>query len=191
MISSKGIKVLCYIAMGFAVLGSIALLVRGINGLIEKNTGSIIWIVLAGVLPIIVTVSLYPIFALANIDENIAHLNQKVDRLLAKKEVQKETTKESATQVVPRIVEHPASSIGTQQNSAKLKSHSGEEAITYINTKYGTHISIEDDCSTIKSKIEEIDQGGFSVIILKKRVTEATTLDEIINVLVMHMVANS
>ena len=81
MISGKGIKVLCYIAMSFVFLVAVILLVFGVYGLTNKDWFSIIWIVLGLLLPLVVSVSLYPIFALASIDENIQLLNQRVKQI--------------------------------------------------------------------------------------------------------------
>ena len=83
MINGKGIKILCYILMFIIWIVSVAALLFGIVGLI-KELGRIYLFLLVGgiVLPFVTMVSLYPIFALANIDQNLKLLNDKMGKAL-------------------------------------------------------------------------------------------------------------
>jgi uncharacterized membrane protein required for colicin V production len=81
MINSKGIKILCKVIMGIVYVLCGFSIVAGISSLVDDEKIGILYIVLGILLPLITTVSLYPIFALANIDENIQSLNSKIESL--------------------------------------------------------------------------------------------------------------
>ena len=86
MINGKGIRNLCYILVRFVCVISIVLLVWGISYLISEPEGrrfGWILIVISIVSPLVATVSLYPIFVLANIDDILKSLNSKMDKVLA------------------------------------------------------------------------------------------------------------
>ena len=191
MINSKGIKILCYIVMGLIIAVSLFLVIFGISQLADKNTSGVIWLVLAIALPLVVTVSLYPIFALANIDENLLRLNQKVDRLLIKKDMPKEEKASASAPVVQQVAPVVEPISRTSQTSKTNSMNKVEEAINYINVKYNLQISIDDDCETIQRKIDAVEEGGFTGIALRRKVLEATTKEEIINIFIMHKVAYS
>lgn len=82
MINSKGIKLLCKIIMGIVYFFGICSFIAGISSLVDGENIGILYIVLGLLLPLMTTVSLYPIFALANIDENVHLINNKIDLLI-------------------------------------------------------------------------------------------------------------
>ena len=70
--------------------------------------------------------------------------------------------------------------------SKNHKIPSYEEALDFVNRKHGLSVLLTDDLATIKEKVEAIDDGGFTAIIFKRKVSEATTKDEIESIFVMH-----
>ncbi len=84
MISDKGIRRLCYAFMVVIYIISVFFLLLGISNLLDENetTNGWILIVFGIVLPLITTISLYPIFTLANINQNLVLLNEKVDTVI-------------------------------------------------------------------------------------------------------------
>ena len=189
MITSKGIKTLCYVVMGLVFVAAVILLFSGIIQLADKNKFGFVWIVLSIIFPLITTVSLYPIFALASIDENISMLNQKIDKIVSdNKHFEQEKSQSTVTTGISRTFFTPAPTIEKENGDKNL--FECAEAIDYVNKKYGISIFSKDDFYTIKDKIASIDDGGFSALILKRKVQEASSIDEVINILVMHKVAN-
>lgn len=83
MIKAKGIRILCYTIMVFAYIAGFIGLIYGVNGL-GGAYDTIYWLITIGsiLLPMIITVSLYPLFALANIETNLVLLNSKLDKVL-------------------------------------------------------------------------------------------------------------
>ena len=85
MIKAKGIRILCYTIMVFAYIAGFIGLLYGVNGL-GGAFDTLYWLITIGsvLLPMIITVSLYPLFALANIETNLVLLNNKLDKILKK-----------------------------------------------------------------------------------------------------------
>ena len=164
MINSKGIKILCYIVMGLIIAVSLFLVIFGISQLADKNTSGVIWLVLAIALPLVVTVSLYPIFALANIDENLLRLNQKVDRLLIKKDMPKEEKASASAPVVQQVAPVVEPISRTSQTSKTNSMNKVEEAINYINVKYNLQISI----NSFRDLPVTVSVGEGSLLIMKE-----------------------
>ena len=83
MIKAKGIRILCYTIMVFAYTAGFLGLLYGVNGL-GGAFDTLYWLITIGsvLLPMIITVSLYPLFALANIETNLVLLNNKLDKIL-------------------------------------------------------------------------------------------------------------
>ena len=189
MISSKGIVVLCYILTGFVFTAAIVLFFVGIVQLADKSAIGGLLIAISLVLPLVVSISLYPIFALANIDVNVASINEKIDRITKNS---KEITQEKQNDPPKTDLSHNFFTPAPKREEAKEDNNLFKyaEAIDYVNKRYGISIFSKDDIDTIKEKVASIDGGGFSALILKRKVEEATSIDEIINVFVMHKVAN-
>ena len=190
MITSKGMKTLCYIVMGLAFFAAVVLLLLGIALLADRNSLGIVLLVLAIILPLVTTVSLYPIFALASIDENILALNRKIDKIIS--------IKQSPAQEKPQAPPPPEISKNRFTPEPPPEKEDGNktpfertEVIDFVNKRYNISIFAKDDFYTIKEKIANIDDGGFSALFLKKKVQEASSMDEIIDILVMHKVAHS
>ena len=83
MIKAKGIRILCYTIMVFAYTAGFLGLLYGVDGL-GGAFDTLSWLITIGsvLLPMIITVSLYPLFALANIETNLVLLNNKLDKIL-------------------------------------------------------------------------------------------------------------
>lgn len=193
MISSKGIKILCYIIMALAFVASFVLLIMGVLWAIDGSKASIAVLIIAVVFPLGVTVSLYPIFALANVDENLASLNGTVEELVHKISLKipengapSSEIGSNSSAVIP-AQDKPANSAYKQYNPAKT--YTEKETVEYVNAKYGLNISLDDSCETIKEKVAAMNATGFYIIVLQRKVAEAQTKEEIINYFAMHHVA--
>ena len=81
MINGKGIRILCCILMAIVYFFSFCLLVAGIVDIIHDEGAPAIKIIGCLLLPLITTVSLYPLFALSKIDDTLSEMNEKMDFL--------------------------------------------------------------------------------------------------------------
>ena len=189
MFSGKVIKSLCYIVIGVILIVSCFLLCMGILSLVDDDSLGVAWIVLGLVLPFMTTVSMYPIFALASIDENLAEINQKIECFVSDR-----STSRAAPNMPLCAAQSPLNQkLPTSNKPLDLVVHSQRsgDAVSFVNQKYGISILPEDDLATIQEKISSIQDGGFSVIILKRKVMEAGSKEEVDNIFVMHQVAHS
>ena len=179
------IKTLCYISIAIAFLASGFLLIFGIFGLIADEPLSNIFVI-AGVSSFLVAMtSAYPIFAIGIAEERISKLEQKINEF-------QENIKENNRVINQITIKNTSqSSFAPARNSMSgvsknYKIPSYEEALDFVNRKHGLSVLLTDDLATIKEKVEAIDDGGFTAIIFKRRVSEATTRDEIESIFVMH-----
>ena len=218
MINSKGIKILCYITMGVVALISLVLVISSIGELIDGNSFSIIYLLLGFVLPLVVTVSLYPIFALANIEERVRSIDEKTNALLANELICSDTESEnvdlsecsvdlkesvdlevntsfdaefSPNSAKPVVTDYKSNETSEAELTEVFKSPKFAEAIDFINRKYGTDINPQDDFQLIKSKINNIESSTSSVEIFKSKVLKAVSNREIANIIIMHKAAYS
>ena len=174
MINSNGIKILCYIIMGIAFIASIAFIVVGILGLVNNQPLSALWI-LAGICsPLITSVSLYPIFALANIEENVCQLSETLNKIINKNHFER--------------TNHLSKSANT--NYAYEEQQLTQDIIDFINSRYQTQINIYDSLDTIKFKISSINATSSSVNILTRKVAEAQTISAVAKAFVLHRATN-
>lgn len=130
--------------------------------------------------------SAYPIFAIGIAEEKISKLEQEVREL-------QENTKENNRAINHITFQNTSNSfLVNERNSANgakkapYKLPSYKEAMDFVNRKHGVSLLPDDDLSVIKEKIKAIDDGGFTALIFKRRVSEATTKDEIESIFVMH-----
>ena len=170
MIKSNAIKILCYVIMIFSVLVSILFLITIIDlaTKIEIFDPTLL-ILFALFFPLLTSVSLYPIFALANIDENLSKLNEKLDKIIYL------NNHES------KMSDQHEKLISNFSPPETHKTKKINEALQYINNKYGTNISLEDDFETIKEKIQKTDNNSSAYSVLKKKISTAKTKEDIIN----------
>ena len=179
MIKSNAIKILCYVIMIFSVLVSILFLITIIDlaTKIEIFDPTLL-ILFALFFPLLTSVSLYPIFALANIDESLSKLNEKLDKIIYLNNHESKMSGRHEKSISSKPCTEPISSFFSAENTQNKKIN---EAVQYINNKYGTDISLEDEYQTIKEKIQKINNTSFACDILKKKVSIAKNKEEIIN----------
>ena len=196
MINGKGIRLLCKILMTIVCILSIISLIAGICLLIsEENWFYLIFIIVGIVFPLVTTVSLYPIYALANIDENLILLNKKIDRVFG------EGISKPSQPTEPIVLKNdiPTESQPTQsRNEAKkvdreyqVNDKRVQEAINFVNSRYGTDIRLEDEFEVIVRKVCHIGERTSSVIIFQKNVCSARTKQEVLNAIIKHNAVNA
>ena len=179
------IKGLCYISIAIAFLASGFLLIWGVMALITDDPLSNI-LVTAGISSFLVAItSAYPVFALGIAEEKISKLEKEVNEL-------QENIKDNNRVINQITVTNSAHSLfaparnSVSKASESHKNPSYEEAVSFLNKKHNLSVLLTDDLATIKEKVETIDDGGFTAIIFKRKVSEATTKDEIESIFVMH-----
>ena len=183
LINSKNVKIFCFVAMILAFLACAVMLIFGFVMLADDNTViGIVLLVMAVIFPFMTSIALYPIYALSNIEETLTALDQKTASFLSSFKDYAEEGRHTADTNAPCSV--PVSAVTSQKSPRKSKTY--EEALDFINQKHGLSVSLTDDLDTIKEKIDTIDDGGFTAIIFKRKVSEATTKDEIESIFVMH-----
>lgn len=190
MINSKGIKILCYIIMGFIYVLSFLMILFGIVAMLEdKGSFYGIFVFLGFLLPITVTVSLYPIFALANIDENLDLLNRIARQIVINRnQWSKEQT--GSCQIREEACDYVSES-ESKEETVLYHISDLEKAINYVNLKYQISICVDDSIEEIKTEIAGIADGSFSAELLKSRVAEANTKAEILKIFINHRVLYS
>ena len=138
---------------------SILLIFLGIKGVAEKNESSVIWIIFGLILPLIVSISMYPIFALANIDENINCIKQTLNERGAM--IQRSTTTHE-TQSPKNIIDTPKADSNGDSSYDETKiletvpTDRLKDIVDFINKKYDIEIEVNDSLETIKLKIANI-----------------------------------
>ena len=193
MINSKGIRILCYITMGISYFIAIILLVCGCSALVnEKVALGFILLLIAILIPFSVTLSLYPIFAISLIESNVSELNENLRLLL-----RMTATTIAASPASPENNRHQEQKSTAPQNNLN-QSHTDSfrppltptppisESIDFINQKYKIDIEIFDNLITIKEKISKIEAVDNLTLILKKRIGDATSFDEVCSIIKMH-----
>ena len=146
MINSKGIRILCYVAMGISYFIAIVLLICGCSALVnDKGLLGIGLIAISFFIPFFSTLSLYPIFALSLIESHVADLNANVEKL---------TEKISCTSPKPTstILHEPKKAF--QDAAYKTQSSLSptppfEEALNFIN-RIANANNFDEVCSIIK-----------------------------------------
>ena len=84
MFTSKIVKKICYTILILELIAAVVMIVLGIEGVIKKEAGGALLLIIGIVLPIVALLSIYPTLALTNIDENLQELNEKVDDIISK-----------------------------------------------------------------------------------------------------------
>lgn len=178
MISSKGIRILCYIAVGISFVFTLVLSIFA-GGVMAEEGGLIkgIFILLVGlIIPLVTALSLYPIYALSLIESHTSELNANVNLLL-------EQVKPSNKEVpCTPLTATPSTTIPSSSQVSLQK----KDLIDFINHKYDTQIGVDDDLDVIKDKILNIEYNTNSVQIFKKRISSANSIDEIIAIMKLH-----
>lgn len=186
MITSKGIKILCYITMGMVYLLSIALLAVGINYLIDENSLSALFIAAGLILPLAITVSLYPLFALANIDKNLALISKKIAAISADKTEFPQDCTAPPAHSIEKSMPVTEEKLAPEPQRVILP----QELMAFLKAKYGVSLEDSDEADVIKAKIMAIPQDTTQVNSLKNKILSAKNMEEIVSALKMHKVAH-
>lgn len=188
MFNSKNVKILCIILMGSIFLLSIFLIVTGIRGIIVQNPFAIISLILGLFLPLGVYVIVSVIFALFNIDKNLHLLNQKVDIVtsILRSNVTKKGDFIKSETVVNGISSNHEIVMETKQND---KITLTQVTIDFINQKYNINIDIDDDLEVIKQKVSIIGQNTTAVKVLKEKILNANSIEEVAQTFILHKAA--
>ena len=203
MIYSKFIKIICYIVMGIVCLAALVLLFAGVDSIFEEDLSigrGIGLIVVSLIIPLIALISLYPIFALANIDENLQSLKNKVDSIIGDtnsfetNECNKDFNKSKEFEENP-INRYYENKIDNKQD---IEMHDNNDildvsvlAIEYFNDKFNLDLDSEDDYQTTAEKIYSIEDNSPSIQTLKLQISEANTRKEVYKILNKYRVAYS
>ena len=198
MINSKGIRILCYIAVGISYFATLCLLIAGIVNMVDENYGvGIFFVLLCGLIPLFVNLSIYPLFALSKIESNTETLNNQLNDIITLlKNPEEPMEMPLSNQTNSNFTSPPTTPPTSPQPSATpifvpghVKPGFVAQAIDFINEKYQVDINLDDDYFSIKEKISEIEVTNKSVEIFKNRVIDATSYDEVINAINLHRVA--
>lgn len=178
MIKSKGIRILCYVAMGLSYFLAIILLICGCSALVDEKISIGIGLLLIAILiPFSVTLSLYPIFALSLIESNVSELTTTIEQLSAK------LVHSSPT---PPPQSHETPNDKNCQNPPLTPTPPMTDAIDFINQKYNIQIDVSDDLITIQEKISKIKALDNLTQIFVNRVINAKSFDEVCSIIKMH-----
>lgn len=189
MISSKGIRILCYFVMGFVIFISLILLVFGLVSLFNEEKLGGVLIVLGLLLPLIVTVSLYPIFALATIEESLSSLNAKIEQIVSStsnNDNEKDTQVPTSHPLWDKTDFEDATEYATKNNNDSYPTSYLSKTLGYINLKYEISISIDDEYEEMKEMVLNIENDSFQANALKNRIKDAKTKEEILAILNSH-----
>lgn len=180
MITSKGVRILCSIAVGISYFVAVILLVAGIVILSgEQYLLGVICVFLGVVLPLVANLAVYPLFALSQMESNIANLNNDLSEIY---ELLRSTPHTSLNPNLPHTL--------PVFEPATTPTVSDEDAIDFINKKYNLNINMSDDVFSIKEKIANIETTNHSIEIFKNRVTCAKSYDDIIVAIKNHRVVS-
>lgn len=191
MINSKWMRILCYIAMGFSCLVALILLIFGLGNLADENKVlGIVFVILGILLPIITSISLYPIFALSLIETNTSEMKEQLNLIVALLKLISQGVHKSQNEPTPAPPQsEPLISFTPPPTNAE-SIDSLNDAINFINQEYNLDLDITDNLITLQEKILKADSLEYKGQIFKKRILEATTLNEVYSVIKMHRTIN-
>ncbi len=183
MISGKIVKAFAWIIMIIFDLIAVCLLIAG-----AFRMGDIVGAILFGsgmLLPLIIGVMLYPMVALASIDENVKEMNQKYDSVLR---ILRANRNKSCDDNNDSPIYHESTKTQVLTTEVNLNQHL--DLIKYVNVKYNLDITSEDSIEILKNKIESIEEKGSSVQVLKKKIAELNTIESILLAIQIHKTIN-
>lgn len=185
MVNSKFIRILCYIAMAIAYLAAIALIISGVVDLVneERTLLSTAFIVLGVLLPIITSISLYPIFALSLIETHTSDIKDKLDHVAELLEAKPQGI--TPQQHIP-TPSTPSTTTAPAFVTKEVNYDSLEEAISFINLEYNLNVNINDNLMAIQEKILQSNLLESKAPIFRKRILEASSLNEVYSAIKMH-----
>ncbi len=198
MFDRNYIRIICRIIFGLACVIAALLVIFGCVMIVDDSVGFGVVMIVAGLItPVTTTISLYPLFALSSIESNTAELEEKLDKIV-------ELLKASATEASQPNEPHSSSHVSIMDiikernnvkrmsaDSVSIKKDTISDAMNFINKKYNIHLVDSDNLLAIKEKTANISDADKSVQTLKKRISEAETLDEAVSLLKMHYIVHS
>lgn len=182
MFSSKFIKLLCKIALFCVYAFAIFCIVYGVKNTEDGNSVNKFFVLIGVLIPIFATISIYPLFALANIDENLSLLNEKMDiKLENDRRYRYESTEKEKTHASKNNNEIEENIVPVNK-----KQRLTQDVVDFINERYNISLTLDDDVETIKIKITNINEKLTTAEMLKNKVLSANSEEAIFSALNMH-----
>ena len=161
---------------------------------------SIFCILISIFLPLGATLSIYPIFTLANIDENLMVLREDVDAISSslnhtEMKKNKDMSKDTNSLIEQDEYDYFAISNNDVESTLFMKSRKAVSVLSmddiyYINNKYGLKIFTTDTLDELKEKIRNCSSDASSFLIFKQKVESAKNLEEIKTAILLHKAVN-
>ena len=174
--------------MIFAYTLSIVLFILGIANMGDNSTLGWAFLVGAIILPLTTTVSLYPIFALSNIEDALGNLTQEL-RQLSKNEEKRTEQNRHPVQAISSP--SPSQKVSQRMSKTTATFETTEDVMEYLNSRYHLTLSSADDLNTLKSKIANIADTNFGTLILQQKIADATTIEQAYSILALHKAARA
>ena len=175
--------------MGLVTISAIIIIAFGIQTSNEENSMGVLLILIGVLLPLFACISMYPLFALANIDENISKLTKKVDSI---------SSNTHSFNYIGRKPYNESEQSATGNEKKTNTEHSfitrmvlSQELLDFINEKYDLDLKSDDELNIIKEKVLGINDNSNSAKVLIKKISEATSNQEIASAFALHKAANN
>ena len=182
MFSSKGIKTFCKTVV-FSSYGLSAMAV--LYGLSHIRNDNYFYplIVVGGafVFALFVTISVYPLYAMANMSERLESIEETVKQIEINILMNQNKKAENSFQKKNTIENFSTPNIGVAVSL--------QDTVEFVNNKYGIDLRLDDSCEELKRKIQTIKIDSPQVIRFINKVSEAESEMEIFSILRMHKVA--
>lgn len=179
MISGKIVKALCWTLMILFDAIAVGLLIAGIYLMSESHSLGMILFGSGIILPLIIGVILYPVVALASIDENIKEMSKKYDLMLCVLRKTKNNCDDNKGSTHHELVD---------ESEVSFNRHL--DLIEYINGKYAIDITVNDSIQDVKNKIDSIEEKNTSIQIFKQQIRDLSTKESIILAMQIHKTIN-
>lgn len=177
--------------MGISYVVALVLLIYGFSLLIDKNTAlGLVMILISILTPLFERLFLYPIFALSLIETNLSKVDANLERVIELIDTAPSDSDPTPNTETPPPIKNPTpikKTVSTlTPNPPPFPISPINEALQFINQKYGIQIEISDDIDTLKEKIAKIESEESSSQIFKNRVADSKSIDEIWSLIKMH-----
>ena len=187
MFSSKGMKTFCNVVAIVAYVLSAIAMIYGVAQFSGNSILQLVAVVGAFVFAIVVTISLYPLYALADMSEKLESIERKMERF--------EFGDNSAVNYVEKTEELFKSNRDDTDKEEYRKKRGVEvslqDVFEFVNNRYDINLRLDDSYEELKAKIESIEDTSPQALRLIKKVSEAKSTIEIISFLRMHKATNS
>lgn len=181
MIKHSGIKSICHFLMAMMYFISIIILILGFSICFDEKHKlhyfGILIIIGSILLPIVVTVALYPIFALANIDQNTEEINKKLDLIINSKEENNKNDEfnNDNQESHENKNDHNNQNFYTDHHNDTQIDQETIEVIETLENIISSELNIEE----MKYQIYNIKSDDNMVLLLKKRVANDKTKKDV------------